>query len=102
MSQNVTVCMSGVYEQEIVDGVFEDVEPSCVALVPAAAPDELRWVSKLPLPRPDPSFLTQLIATAEQAPQTRTLRRGSTADALSAYGADRRNIPDAGLSTRQT
>jgi len=93
--------MSGVYQQEIVDGVFEDAEPSCVALVPATA-SELRWVSKLPLPRPDPSFLTQLIATAEQAPQTRTLRRGSTADALSAYGAHGRNIPDAGLSTRQT
>ncbi len=35
--------------------------------------------------RPDPSFVTQLIATAEQAPQTRNLRRGSYADAQAAY-----------------
>jgi hypothetical protein len=37
------------------------------------------------LPRPDASFLTHLIATAEHSPQTRTLRRASSADALAAY-----------------
>ena len=42
------------------------------------------------LPRPDPSFVTQLIATAEQVPQTRTLRRATSADALSAYNAPAR------------
>jgi len=91
--------MSGVNEQEIEDGVFEDVEPPCVALVPLA--EELTWARKMPLPRPDPSFVTQLIATAEQVPQTRTLRRASTADALSAYDTPGRVIREAGLCTRQ-
>ena len=91
--------MSSVNEQEIEDGVFEDAEPPCVALVPLA--QELHQAPKLPLPRPDPSFVTQLIATAEQVPQTRTLRRAAPADALTAYGAHRRKPAQAGLSTRQ-
>jgi hypothetical protein len=37
------------------------------------------------LPRPDASFLAQLIATADHSPQTRTLRRASSADAMAAY-----------------
>lgn len=37
------------------------------------------------LPRPDASFLTHLIATAQHSPQTRTLRRASSADADAAY-----------------
>lgn len=35
--------------------------------------------------RPDPAFVTHLIAMAEQAPQTRTHRRASVADAMSGY-----------------
>ena len=89
--------MSGVNEQEIEDGVFEDVEPPCVALVPMT--QELHWTAKLPLPRPDPSFVTQLIATAEQVPQTRGLRRATSADALSAYSTH--PIHETGRCTRQ-
>jgi hypothetical protein len=37
------------------------------------------------LTRPDPSFVTHLIATAAQMPQTRTLRRASPEDAESSY-----------------
>jgi hypothetical protein len=37
------------------------------------------------LPRPDASFVTQLIATADHSPQTRSLRRASSADAHAAY-----------------
>jgi hypothetical protein len=91
--------MSGVNEQEIEDGVFEDVEPPCVALVPLA--QELTWARKMPLPRPDPSFVTQLIATAEQVPQTRILRRAASADASSAYNTHRHPVREAGLRTRQ-
>ena len=36
--------------------------------------------------RPNASFVAHLIATAEQVPQTRTLRRATSADALAAYG----------------
>ena len=91
--------MSSVNEQEIEDGVFEDVEPPCVALVPLAR--NVHWVRKLPLPRPDPSFVTQLIATAEQVPQTRILRRAAPADATSAYTTHRPVVHEAGLRTRQ-
>jgi hypothetical protein len=37
------------------------------------------------LNRPDPSFVAHLIATAEQAPQTRILRRAAIADVEAAY-----------------
>ncbi len=37
--------------------------------------------------RLDAPFVTQLIATAEQVPQTRVLRRASVADAMSYYNA---------------
>jgi len=91
--------MSSVNEQEIEDGVFEDVEPPCVALVPLA--EELTWARKMQLPRPDPSFVTQLIATAEQVPQTCNLRRAAPADALSAYNTPGRIVQETGLCTRQ-
>ena len=89
--------MSSVNEQEIEDGVFEDVEPPCVALTAPA--QELTWTPKRPLPRPDPSFVTQLIATAEQVPQTRSLRRATSADALSAYSTH--PVYETGRCTRQ-
>ncbi|MDE2376455.1 hypothetical protein [Bradyrhizobium sp.] len=54
------------------------------ALVPVTA--TLQWVPKGPLPRPDPSFVTQLIANAEHLPQASRLRRASPADAQAAYG----------------
>jgi hypothetical protein len=95
--------MSSVNEREIEDGVFEevfeDLEPPCVALVPLAP--ELTWARKMPLPRPNPSFVTQLIATSEQVPQTRNLRRATPADALSAYTTHPHAASEAGLRTRQ-
>ena len=75
--------MTSVYQQEIEDGVFEDVETPCVELVPVTP--AVHEASKLALTRPDASFVAQLIATAEQLPQTRNLRRAEPADALSAY-----------------
>jgi hypothetical protein len=89
--------MSSVNEQVIEDGVFEDVEPPCVAL--AAPAQELTWTPKRALHRPDPSFVTQLIATAEQVPQTRSLRRATSADALSAYSTH--PVHETGRCTRQ-
>jgi hypothetical protein len=53
------------------------------------------------LPRPDASFLTQLIATAEHSPQTRTLRRASSADALAAYHSTaHRSLDNAAVRAR--
>jgi hypothetical protein len=60
----------------------------------------LRWVYKAPLPRPDPSFVTQLIANAEHLPQASRLRRGSSEDARTAYGR-KRPLPSVTSRTRQ-
>ncbi|AMA61693.1 hypothetical protein [Bradyrhizobium sp. CCGE-LA001] len=60
----------------------------------------LAWVHKMPLPRPDPSFVTQLIANAEQLPQTRPLRRASSEDAQMAYGS-KRPLQSVSARTRQ-
>jgi len=61
-----------------------DTRPACTALVPLAEP--LRWSNRLPRRLlPDPSFVTQLIATSEHFPQTRSLRRADVTDALLAY-----------------
>jgi hypothetical protein len=60
----------------------------------------LQWVHKAPLPRPDPSFVTQLIANAEHLPQTSRLRRASSEDARMAYGG-KRPLPSVSSRTRQ-
>jgi hypothetical protein len=54
-----------------------------------------------PLSRPSSIFVTHLIATAEQAPQTRSLRRATAADAQTAYGASQSPVGHPGLRTRQ-
>jgi hypothetical protein len=92
--------VSSVYEVEIEDGVFEDVEPPCAALVPVT--QTACRAPKLAVTRPNANFVTQLIATAEHAPQTCERRRAAPADALSAYSAHMHKVGDAGLRTRQT
>jgi hypothetical protein len=86
--------------EKILDGEFVDLdEPLHAALVPVT--EALHWTPR-PAPRPDPTFVAQLIATADQAPQTRRLRRASLADAHTAYGAGQSRRRDAGFRTRQT
>lgn len=60
----------------------------------------LQWVRKVPLTRPDPSFVTQLIANAEHLPQASRLRRGSSEDVRMAYGGQR-PLPSVTSRTRQ-
>jgi hypothetical protein len=91
--------MSDISDQAIEDGVFEDAEPTCTALVPVAP--SVQWLPKLPLPRPDPTFVTHLIASAEQVPQARRLRRATSADAQSVYEPRRNQHPAVGFRTRQ-
>jgi hypothetical protein len=81
------------------DGIFEDIEPPCVALVPVMASAE--WTQPASQPRSNSLFLTHLIATAERAPQTRSLRRATAADARTAYNAHQHQVPRAGIKTRQ-
>ena len=49
--------------------------------------EKFRPKAEAALNRHDPSFVTHLIATAEQVPQTRALRRASVEDAMSYYDA---------------
>ncbi len=87
---------------EILDAEFVnlDEEPACVELVPVT--QSACWIQRAATPRPDPTFLVQLIATADQAPQTRSLRRASPADAKTAYSANRPLRGSTGFRTRQT
>ena len=85
---------------EILDGEFVDLdEPASAELVPLTQPVQ---PSPRTAPRPAPAFVAQLIATFDQSPQTRRLRRASLADAQAAYGASQIRQRSAGLRTRQT
>ena len=86
---------------EILDGEFVNLdEPASVELVPVT--QSVQWMQRTATPRPDPTFLAQLIATADQAPQTCKLRRASPADAQMAYGASRIQPRGVGFRTQQT
>lgn len=53
------------------------------------------------LSRPDPFFITQLLATADQIPQTRSLRRAEVSDVQAAYrAAADRNAAVTGVTHR--
>jgi hypothetical protein len=86
-------------EQALDGEVLGADEPGCVELVPVT--QSVRWVPKGPVARPDPGFVTHLIATAAQAPQTCSLRRGSLVDAQTAYGAGQIRRYGTGFRTRQ-
>ncbi|WP_050425849.1 hypothetical protein [Bradyrhizobium tropiciagri] len=77
--------MFDIDQSKVVDGEFTDTAGvTSTALVPLTV--TTHWAPKIPLPHGDPSFLAHLIATAAHEPQTRGLRRGSLADAQTAYG----------------
>jgi hypothetical protein len=81
------------------DSVAEDAGPACTALVPVVP--TAQWSRSRPLPRPNSIFVTHLIATVEQVPQTCSLRRASASDANAAYTANRHPIVGTGLRERQ-
>lgn len=81
-------------------GISEDAKPSCGALVPVVQPAQ--WSHRpIPPPPPDPSFVAQLIATAEDVRQAPLVQGASAAEALSAYRAPQRRVLSSGLRTRQ-
>ena len=87
--------------EQVLDGEILDAEGSdCVELVPVTP--TVRWAPKSAMARPNSSFVTHLIATAAQEPQTRSLRRGSLADAQTAYGASQARRYGIGFRTQQT
>jgi hypothetical protein len=71
-------------QPEHLEGGAAEATP-CMALVPMSEPVHPPPSAER-LTRPDPSFVTQLIATAEHAPQTCALRRATPAVAHAAYG----------------
>lgn len=77
--------MTGTGRTEVIIDVeiVDDVPTASVELVPLSARPDVQ--SKNPLSRPDATFVAQLIATTDHAPQTCALRRGSSADAQAAY-----------------
>ena len=96
---------NGRPEQTVDGGGAADARPACVALVPMVQPTEwARTASRQPS-RPASTFVTQLLATAEHAPQTRSLRRATAADARTAYSASQHQVQIqarvAGIRTRQ-
>jgi hypothetical protein len=83
------------------EGVVGDASP-CVALVPMVQPTEwTRTLGGQPA-RPASTFVAQLLATVAHAPQTRSLRRATAADAQTAYGANRSAVRTSGILTRQS
>jgi hypothetical protein len=76
--------------------------PAGVALVPMAPPQQQHGPASSRMSRPDPIFVAHLIATAEQVPQTRRLRRAAPQEALSAYAAHLHPTQQAGRQTRHT
>lgn len=78
----------------------DDESRESVALVPLAPGPEHRSAMRRSI-RPDASFVAHLIATAEQVPQTRHLRRAAPADALSAYATHLHPTVSAAGRTRQ-
>jgi hypothetical protein len=86
-------------EQTVDDGVQADVRPACVALVPVIPSVQWSRVPDQQASRAD--FVTHLIATAEHAPQTCSLRRATPAVAQTAYRARQSQPPGAGGRTRQ-
>jgi hypothetical protein len=86
--------------QETADhGVVADAKPACMALVPVVPTVHWSRVPDQQASRAD--FVAQLIATAEYAPQTRSLRRATPADAQAAYRASQHHAQGASIRTRQ-
>jgi hypothetical protein len=85
-------------EQTADGGVLADQRPTCMTLVPVVP--TLHWSRVPDQQRSRADFVTQLIATAEHLPQTRSLRRATPADAKAAYGARWHKAPAQGTGTR--
>jgi hypothetical protein len=74
----------------------------CGALVPVVAAPKRPEPMTYRLTRPDASFVTHLIATAQHSPQTRILRRAEPQHVQAAYrSAANQNQPLPGVRMRQ-
>jgi len=85
-------------EQTGDNNVSGDGKSASVALVPWV--QTTHWSHSRPLPRPNSIFVTQLIATVDQEPQTPSW--ATAFDANAAYTANRHRLAGAGIRARQT
>ncbi|MGC2810390.1 MAG: hypothetical protein WA303_08415 [Bradyrhizobium sp.] len=83
------------------DGIPMEAKPGCVALVPVVQAAQWSQIPGRELPRPNSTFLTHLIATAEHVPQTCSLRRATPHDAQIAYNANQHWVHRTPIRTRQ-
>ncbi|WP_257167927.1 hypothetical protein [Bradyrhizobium sp. SRS-191] len=90
--------MLTIDQDEAAEGVHE--ASRSLALLPGTRSSDRR-ATVIRAARPDAGFVTQLIATAEHLPQTRTLRRAAAADVHSAYSARLQPVMRAGDRTRE-
>jgi hypothetical protein len=88
-------------EQTVDNGASPDAKPASTALVPLVETAQWSAPHHQPSP-PNAIFVTHLIATKEQAPQTRNLRRATAFDADSAYKANQHRVEGTGIRPRQT
>ncbi len=88
-------------KQGVEDGVVLDAKSDCVALVPVISSAQWSHSASPQWSLPSSIFVTQLIATAEQEPQVRGLRRATLADAQTAYSANKNPRQGTGSRTRQ-
>ena len=84
-------------EQAADDGVPTGVKPPCVALVPLVTAAKWSRVSSSQRSLPNSTFVAHLIAAAEHVPQTRSLRRATPADALTAYSTNQHRLQGTGM-----
>ncbi len=83
------------------DGLLADAKPPCVALVPMVTAARWSRISSSQLSLSNSMFVAHLIATAEHVPQTRSLRRATPADALTAYSTNQHRLHRTGTRARQ-
>jgi hypothetical protein len=84
-------------QQAAGDGAATDAKPACRALVQLV--ETAQWLKPNQQPTPaNAIFVTHLIATREQAPQTRSLRRATASDADTAYKANQHRVEGTGNS----
>lgn len=79
----------------------EQTPPVSTALVPITPPEAAAKPASS-LSRPNPAFVTHLIAMAQQAPQTRNLRRASPEEAKALYRAQPASAAARGVLTSKT
>ena len=80
-------CSTSAQKSELPEAIVRGLVPIAPSGAPAPARKEQPESSLHRSTRPSPAFLAQLIATAQQAPQTRARGRAAPADAIAHYAS---------------